>query len=437
MKEFIPRFCPICNDPKNEIDDGVEFILRCRCDWERGYYERLNKTVHTEFWQNKKRLVDWSPPIFKGGGGAEFKNLISLQKALAVAKLYDFYYKESTTSKTPAIFKSIDYGRNLFIRGPLNSGRGLLLASIKTFAAIKEISTTPLPCEWSVLKTELVESDQFGSQGEITKIKVSGKYRDVKIMVIENIKGEGSKYDDRTTKRFRGAMALDELLAWRLSNKGSMVLTSYDFSGQIKDSLGDILPEVLDSDKTSCIFLFDAREADDLLKGLHRRAEKLMSDLSSYMLTKAPNEHGVKKEGTFGIRRDSDKEIESFKNLWFFNEAFSQIPSMNTEAKHSTVIKTVWKVIEDIEANPSNIKMIATIEDFEKDKNKKNLTYFENLHSAYEGAVEESSLSKKFSSREKLEIGKMISLACRDIGEINTDIKTAIEIRKVMSGETV
>ena len=93
MSEFFFRKCPKCGDPKNELTDGQEYILRCRCDWQAGYIERFFRTVHKEF--HGKTLNDWSPDIFKGNAVTSFKSLIKVQKALAIEQLNSFYYKKS------------------------------------------------------------------------------------------------------------------------------------------------------------------------------------------------------------------------------------------------------------------------------------------------------------------------------------------------------
>src|SRR5258708_9399774 len=138
--EFIERFCNVCRQPKNEFVNGMEILRRCRCDWEIGFQERYEKTVTREF--RKKilgkplTLTDWDPPLFKNGGNGKFTNFINVMKAAVAFRLHRYCFEvlnfcEDTKAREYALEKSVGLRRNLFIRGPAGSGRGLLVAIMK------------------------------------------------------------------------------------------------------------------------------------------------------------------------------------------------------------------------------------------------------------------------------------------------------------------
>lgn len=428
MNEFFPRKCPRCGDQKNKLINGQEFILRCRCDWEMGVRERLFRTVQPEFYD--KELCDWSPSIFKNGGFGVFKKFIKYQKANAIFRLDDFYYKRTTDGR-PSIFRSIDHGRNLFIRGPINSGKGLLMASLKTFAASKEVSTTPLPGEWPTLKMALIESDSFSRSGEEAKVKIADDYRNVQIMTLENLRGEGlvSQFEEKfLPRKFRGSTAFDDLLTRRTSAKGSMAFTSLDFIAQIGTSISDVLPEILLSDKTSLIILLSYKEADELWKGLTNRYSEIVSSCSR--LCGLSGSLDDPKKLTLAERKSTDAELEDFKQLLYLREIFPNLKSWNQQSQKQDI---AW-FIEEAITHGTAPATAPVLKEFEADKASGGMGFTNAMDEATILAVRKcKEMSSKLSNKECLEIGRMMSVACRQ-GGIDDEIAKAIALRNEMSG---
>lgn len=219
--------------PKNAIRNGVEIILRCPCDWERGYHDRMKRTVHPDYWQ--KTILDWSPGIFKQGGPGTFKNLIKIQKAFCRIRLYNFWFRLlSNNPNKYAWERSLETQQTLYIRGPAHSGRDLLISQIKMLAAAKNISTTSIPNdEWSTFKSKISQCNWNGKEADEAKFEAAENYRDVKLLTLKNVRGENSKFP------FRASTLVDDLLIKRSMKQGSMVLAGYDFINQIGDSMGE------------------------------------------------------------------------------------------------------------------------------------------------------------------------------------------------------
>lgn len=430
INEFIERKCPHCGERKNELIDGEEFILRCQCDWENGFKNRLISTVHPDFWKNEKKMIDWSPTIFKNGGNTQFTNFVKIQKANVIYKLNEFYFKETTLNnkKITSLQKSIEYARNLFIRGPANSGRGLLVACIKTFAAMKDISTTPLPGEWSTFKFLLQESTSYGDIGIQAKSTINEQYRDVKLMTIENLRSEipFSLLDDKPVyKKIRGSSTFDDLLARKSSVKGSMVFSSLDFIGQFKDSISDAMPEILLSDKTMVILMLSCNEIESLLNGIEKRCNDLIR--SCNILTGKK----VESKKTIVEKKSEEENLIQLKYLLYTSDIFDIVPSSD-----SINLKTYSMILkESIKNKSANEKVNEVYEEYLRVKEENGEEYQNNIYRAMIFAIKEcKELYPKLSEKELIELGKMISLACKSKDEIDEYMKGAIELRKMMSG---
>lgn len=424
--EFQPRFCPICNGPKNELRDNVEIILRCTCDWERGYHDRIRKTIHYSFWREKvKNIKDWSPPIFQQGGPGRFKNFIKVQKGICIHKLYDFCFKyfgkDEFGHKTYALDKSIEKGRNLYIRGPNGSGRGLLMSQIKFHTAWRDISTTPLPGEWSTFKSDMAQCNWNGKEADDAKARVLDSYRNVKLLTLENVRGENSKF------AFKGAIPLDDLLTKRSLMQGSMVLSSSDFIHQLGDAIGDRLPDILLSDNTTLILMFSAEEADALVGALVRRLTKLREQVLKAEL------------GKKGVQNQYDEEriLEMAQEVFIIENAFPKISLSNSLQGAQTKISEGDSLSYQIDMNPSRFheKLRELWAAFNAAKQEKSLAYQEGLKKVYIAVMKDCpELGQKMSEKEMIETGKLMSFACSEPEKIkNLLIKSKELMDKMLS----
>lgn len=428
MSDFSPRFCDRCKEPKNRLIDGVDIILRCSCDWEAGFGERLRATCHPAFWSGWS-LTQWDPPIFKYGGIGVFKNFIKLQKANAINKMYDFCFRILENDPEPgkrrfAIYKSMEKGKTLFIRGPQNSGRGCLISCIKMFCATKQdISATPNPADWSTFKSEILQSEWNGKEADMMKLMVAEQYQNVKMLCLENVKGEGELIPgDKFPRRpFRGSNMVDALLTKRAFQPGGMVLTSGEFIKEIGDTVGDKLPDILQSDSTSLILLFSPKEADALYEGLLGRMNALRLEASSV--------EGRDQAKTLQNKISIERLADTIKECLYLEKAFPTVSPIGTESLTERL--TVGGDMFPPEA-------LATYAEFNKEWATKGLAYEEGLKRAYQSAASGSKeLSYKMSPRELVETGKMMSDACGEDEDINKLIRAAREKRdKILSEKT-
>lgn len=421
---FKEQKCGVCGEPKNELRDGNEIILRCTCDWERGYHDRLKRTVHPDYWL--KKITNWSPPAFKDGGRGRFKSLIKIQKATAMQRLYDFCFKihgrdKGTGFKQYALYKSMERGRNLYIRGPNGSGRGLLTATIKIFTAMKNISTTPLPGDWSTFKSEIAQSDWNSREADIVKMSIIENYRNVKLLALENVKGESGG-----ARKFRSSTLIDDMLTKRSMLQGSMVMTSSDFIRQIGDTVGDRLPEILTSENTSIIIMFSPKEADALLSAL-------VSYMSSARLVVLQLKQSAK-EGLSNQLAD-DKAVEAVEEVLYLEDAFPEVPAVTTEA--SLKFNKANSVTTSLALGKYSMESIKqAFAKFNVDKKENNLAYQERHQRVLVNAVKASKeLGSRMEEKEMLETGKMMSLACRPLESVKACIAAATELREKMVSE--
>ncbi len=296
-----------------------------------------------------------------------------------------------------------------------------MTACIKTFAAIKEISATPLPGEWSTFKAELVESESFGKTGELAKLQIAENYKNVQLMSIENIRceGSGSLFENKTNQRkLRGVTAFDELLTRRMTKQGSMIFTSLDFSGQIKESLGDRFPEIINSDKTELILMLSCPEASAFLTGVKSRILKFQE---------IRNQISGNKNIKISDRCSEDEALTGYKESLYFLDLFDTIPEKNG------YVPTDDMKMKD-QTYPEKYKNIK--EEYERDK-KSNGCQYQNevkreLHRTTMSCKE---FSSKLTEREAIEIGEMMSLACSP-EKIDIEIREAQKLRSIMAGES-
>lgn len=425
--EFTPRFCERCKEPKNRLIDGRDVITRCSCDWEAGYLERLRATVHQDFWYNRTKpwsLKAWDPLLFKYGGKGVFRNLIKVQKAYVINKLYDFCFKLLENDPFPgqrrySLYRSMEKGRTLFIRGPNNSGRGCLVAYIKMFCAIRDISTTPNPADWSTFKSEVLASEWNGKEADLAKLQVAEQYQNVKVLVLENLKGEGQlQQGERFPRRpFRGANLVDSILTKRTFQQGCTVFTSGEFAREIGDTVGDKLPDMLDSDNTTSIIMFSPAEADSLWDGLNRKISSMRLEIAGMQ--------GAAKE-TLQNKMSIERAADTVKECLFLEKAYPIVNPGDSEP--------VTQMLKFAKDNKYPAEVLAAFSEFNRNWTGKTLAYEEGLKRAYQTAAGSSKeLSYKMSQKELIETGKMMSVACGSVDdEINALIDGARKTRDLI-----
>lgn len=273
MIEFSERTCPKCGEPLNTLREGREVVLRCTCDWEKGFHQRVKRTIHPTFYVGGvKKMIHWRPPLFNVDPNGHLYNFMVAQKVLAIRRVYDFAFCGG------GLAASLASSRNLFIRGPKGSGRGLIVASIKFYAAAKDVSATPASGDWALFKNEVMEAENFNRQGEIAKASLGSSYINVDLMTIENIRAEPGLVSTR--RKVRGAGIIDLVLAKRQSRFGSMVFSSFDFCKEFGDALGDKLPEIINEETTRLILLFSPQEADVSMRTVESRLEQCRKNFS-------------------------------------------------------------------------------------------------------------------------------------------------------------
>ena len=440
MSDFIQRFCDACGEPKNDLRNGIEFILRCHCDWERGFFERLKKTVNPTCWKSEngrapKNISNWNPPIFIRGGGSKFRALITVQKCLAMARLYEFCYKllehdKESGFRKYALSRSVEVGLNFFVRGPAGSGRGLLMAEMKKLAAVKDISATPNPGEWALFKNDMIESESgMFTIAEAARVRVTECYANVNFLTLENVRAEIQGRNGPW--KFKAASSIDALLSNRQVRPGCMAMTSGDFIGQFGDSFGDKLPEVLTSDKTLLLLMFSPAEADALLKSLQERYERLLNTVKRLDLSAKAESGGSIKD------RMSEKEmLDSVSEVLYIEELFPNIPvgfnsnrSATREADSLTYNLSMfgekWKE-----------QAVEIYKKFVQEKEERSLTFKERSARVCVSVVEGcGELAKKMTYKEMLETGRMMSYACVEKDKLQEMCEKARELRRKMMTE--
>lgn len=432
---FTQRFCETCKHPKNVIrDDGSEMILRCECDFRRWSREEIKKHIHPEQWESSEldengqpktflpSLPAWEPPKFKAGGEGNFKNFIEVQKARALYVLNEFCFKVvsedlKTGEKKFALDQSFQNGSNLFIRGPSGSGRGLLMANIKLFAILRRLSTTPNPYNWSIFKNFVARAAAFGAEGIEARDWIAGHCSQVNILTLDGLRGETNQFSDerRPPARFRQAEAVDGILSDRQMRKGSMVFTSYDFIRQIGYSVGDKLPEILQSDKTMMILLFEPDEADSLLNALVNRVSSLRT-LATQLEAATEKKHEDRMVQSANI----DKVTEAF----YIEEMFHELPVDKTES-------FAFQMRLPGGRYPNILRQHWTQFCLKKDKNDRE--FKQTCEKVLVNIVRDCrDLTAKMTDKEMLETGLMMRKACSEKEKLKGYIDKANELRHTM-----
>jgi len=398
--------CPVCGRQTVLEKDGKEIYLPCLCVWERGFHERLKKTVGSPYWT--KTLSDWNPPVFKQLNS--FPELMEIQKFVAISRLWSFCFKDCVINgkKTPSLNNSIHTNRNLFIRGPAGSGRGLLCSTVKMLAAMKDISTTELPSEFDIFKTEVFEASSLSKSGEDAKLVVYRKYIDPALVVLENMRAESRKNENSLfQKKFRSADFIDAIFAKRQGQQGSLLITSLDFLGDIGDYYGERIIEELSSEKTMMIILLHPKEANSFRLGLMGRHKALCSILSNY--DKTAEEKSKDKR-----RIDKQSQAEDMALIeegLYFEEAFEEIPIPEGEVRSTQSMQGLFSTGYDL---PYERQIVEIYNRFEANKKEQNAVYVRGVQQAIINGIKAcKELATLMTDKECHEIGKMISLASR------------------------
>jgi hypothetical protein len=295
---------------------------------------------------------------------------------------------------------------------------------------MREISSTPLPGEWSTFKAELVESDNYSASGASAKLAIAESYRNVQLMTLENVRGEGtsSLFEGKFAyKKFRGATAFDELLTRRMSQRGSIVMTSLDFIGQIGESLGDRLPETLLSEKTSLVLMLSLTEADALLSSLKDRCIRM----NEACVRACGHEANDPSSKDFTGRRTGEAEADLIKSALYMGDVLGNIPGRGMSIK-----PCIDKLNAAVQKGSATPVAKEVCQKFTAEKKTNGLDYQQNLKRAMILAVMDCGFASKLTERECLEIGEMASIACGPQEKIDEMLKTALLLRDEMSGVT-
>lgn len=402
--DFIPKNCPACGMPKNALQEDKEIIKRCKCDWRRGFQTRLVRTTDKAFFA--KNLLHWRPRLFLRP--CTFYDLIKAQKATALIRLHEFGWRKSGPTSW-SIARSIAGNRNLFIRGPQNSGRGLLMAAIKTWAAAKDITVTPLPGQFDTFRNDVSQAEALGSSGDATRALVRANYVDVEILALENLRQESiikvvgaqgySVAEHKARRKFRSSNMVDDILARRQSRPGSIVLTSYDFAGEIADTLGDGLAEMLNSPNTGMVMLFSPAEVDSLGLALKDRKRALSGARAQLMASAA--------DKSLSGKAMHKTNIEHFDEMMYFDEAFKSLAGIGG---HGSGVDPSSMAKSAFEANDMHPDVVKRMVAFNASREAKDSMYIENMRKTYVSAVK-GVFADRMTEKEMETTGRLLGLA--------------------------
>lgn len=430
--EYVPRYCEKCGAKKSELRDETEYMLKCRCDWERQFWPMLTSTVHESF--RHKSMGDWSPKLFRQAQSRSFKRLIKIQKADAIFKVWNFAFRPipKGLTTTSALSRSIQSKQNLYIRGPKNSGRGLITSSIKLLAAIRTIGSTPLPGDFDTFKSDLAQTEALGPTGGDARVLVAQKYEEPPLLALEDVRGETTtRYSgDKVPKRSKAADAIDRLLAARGLRPGSMLLSGPDFIGQLQDTLGDRLPEVLDSENTSIILLFHPKEADALLAGLKMYRESLREVVTQALGVNSSDKLSTKDKKYF------DEQAELLRQALYFGEAFQNVPEgCDPMGSVGEGLSFFDQIADAADKNRLHKKMLEVLRAFNAAKASKDEAYADGVRTAQVCAARScKTLASRMTERELYETGRLMSLATQPTEKVSEMIEKARALRDKMSG---
>lgn len=436
-EDKITKVCEKCGEPKFVDRGGREVQLRCRCDWVRGFTYRLRTTVPPDFWAMKsgpKRMSDWSPKMFRPPNFMDFRDFARAQKSIAVKTIYDFAFRTDRDGNV-SMLMAAEMGRNMAIRGPRRSGRGLLMACMKMLCATKDISTNPVPDEWSQMKYKLMGSEGLGGPlVEEAKLDVQSMYLDPKILFVEDIRGNREKgfNGTETSRKIRGSTAMDNLLSERESQRKGCVLSSEEFSHQIGMSLGDKMLETLSDPRTERIILLSEPEAMDLLKSLNDRYKEFRKRVKN-----VASGVGDKRAKTVSDEHEEARSNVSVVEALHFSEAFRSFPNL----ANSSVTIDAYKIEQDlgsmIDMSPEDFpeEVVEVYQDFVEEKGRRGASFLSAQVQAKRSVVKKTDWGKMLSDAEADKVADILSAACRGSEYVDEMVREAKKLRAEMSGE--
>lgn len=397
------------------------------CEWERENHSRIKQTIHPEYYKPRFRVMaDWDPPLFSRGG---FEEYLEVQKVMAMMKIWRFAFSPGGN----ALKDKAARGRNFFVRGPAGSGKGLLAATIKLVAAGRGMTATPLPSDYDVLKGFLAQAEEYGGRGDAARVELYSRYESPTLMVVEDARAEMRfqfRDGNEKTRRVRGHDFLDALLARRASRPGTLLMTSSNFIGEIRDSMGDRMHDMLLSPKTNLLVMLGPDETSDLRTMLSARRSQFQDVIDR--LVEVPQE----KNRLLTERMGDCEEADLFLEALYFEEAF---PRRGARAGENNLS---WhEMCESSLGHWEQASLAAPVwERFVSAREERSAEYKEGLDRARAEAIQDCrGLSPKLSRREMIEVGKMLSLAARatgDPGLIDSWKAEAAAKRDLMSGKS-
>lgn len=268
--EFKPIVCKKCGHELNYVRDGVTYSSPCRCQRMKDRLDRIINTVDPEFFNpdgTLKLMNAWNPPMFSQP--TEFPGFMKAQRAILLKKLYEFAFKPLDEGGR-SLSKSVADRLNFFLRGPQGTGRGLVAANLKVAVAQGDLRATQrddrAASRFEVFKDICAKAISLGKTGDEAEFDIHLYYQEVDVMFLEGVRADTrlNYSGDAVRHKFSGAPAIDSLIAAR--RKGSMIVTSHDFLGQIRETLGETFLDELCSQRTMIGLLFSPAEAD-LLHG--------------------------------------------------------------------------------------------------------------------------------------------------------------------------
>jgi len=267
--DFKPIVCKNCGHEINYVRDGVSYQSPCRCQRMKERRDRIVKTVDLEFFNPDgtiKLMNAWNPPMF--ATPTEFPGFMKAQRAIVLKKLYEFAFKPLDDIR--AMSRSVAGRINFFLRGPQGTGRGLIAANLKIAVAQGDLRATQrddrAAARFEVFKDICGKAMALGKAGDEAEFDINLYYHEVDVMFVEGVRADTrlNFSGDAVRHKFSGAPTIDSLIASR--RKGSMVITSHDFLGQIRETLGETFMDEMCSQRTMIGLLLSPAEAD-LLHG--------------------------------------------------------------------------------------------------------------------------------------------------------------------------
>lgn len=422
MEDDVILKCSGCGAIKIAIKDGVETFAHCICDYSKSLRARLSRTLHPQCWENGLRGIwEWSPALL-AAAKSPFPNFMRIQKAEAIRKIHEFAFQK--TNGKHEFEASILKGRNLLIRGPEGTDKSLFSSTLKILCAMLGKDATPLPGDFDIFKSDIQSSEHFSKEGDEARIRVIERYEAPPLMLLDNVRAV-TKYSlspqngGRMQREVRGVDQIDRLLASRQTRTvpGCIVLISTDFAGQIGDTLGERMSDMLASSKTERILLFTPTEVSSIKVAIRRKLESNQS-----ICRIARGEDQTKSD------KDSEKKrsLELYDAL-YFEAAFGAIDAV---AEVSGLAQQI-KAFAGKGKYPE--KMVSEYQRFLSEKEAKGIEWEEGIRRSCLSWAS-SPWTELMTPQELEETGRMVILACQGDEAVQKIVKNASSLRDEMRG---